>query len=103
MTPDMQRRHDRSKRTAKISGQAVLVQPENPTETPLLVTTITIDCPDCGGPWVFRMAGHHLHGVKRLVDEWIAQFPEYVGRPDGVHEVERSTIQGRPPRRPEDN
>ena len=77
----------------KLTGRAILC--EFPTGEKLLMGEIDIDCPDCGaGTW--RIHGHHMRSVLRILAEWIEQYPELVGTGNLV-EVARYKIGGTAP------
>ncbi|MGH8866160.1 MAG: hypothetical protein ACREVZ_16205 [Burkholderiales bacterium] len=62
--------------TIKTAGRAILC--EFPSGEKLLIGEIEIDCPGCGqGTW--KIAGHHMRSVLRLLAEWVEEFPELTG------------------------
>jgi len=77
----------------KLIGRAILC--DFPTGEKVLVGEIDIDCPACGsGTW--RIHGHHMRSVLRILAEWIDQYPELVGT-GTIEEVGRYKIAGNAP------
>lgn len=82
----------------KTLGKAILC--EFPTGEKMLVGEIDITCPGCGeGTW--RLAGHHMRSVMRILAEWVEQYPELTGPSEG--DVQRTRWSGKPPADPSAN
>ena len=83
----------------KTVGRAILC--DFPNGDKLLVGEIEIACPACGeGQW--RIAGHHMRSVMRILAEWVEQYPDLTG-PEQPASVERTTWKGTAPSDPSQN
>jgi hypothetical protein len=72
-----------------------------PNGDKFLVGEIQIDCPVCGeGEW--RIAGHHMRSVLRLLAQWVEEHPDLTG-PEEVVAVKNETWSGAPPSDPTTN
>jgi hypothetical protein len=66
-----------------------------------LLGEITIDCPICG-EGEFRIAGHHMRSVLRLLAQWVEEHPDLTG-PEEVVSMTNEAWQGSPPGDPTAN
>ena len=61
----------------------------------LLVLEVALDCPDCG-QHAFRIAGHHLRTLRKLLDSVIQENPDLVGTEESTHITEQYEWKGSP-------
>jgi hypothetical protein len=83
---------------SNLVGRAILIDHPSLPEK-LLVVEIDIDCPGCG-TYSLRLAGHHLQGVRKLLDEFITLHPDLSGDESGIEVLNRFNLKGRPPSDP---
>lgn len=66
-----------------------------------LIGEIEINCPVCGeGEW--RIAGHHMRSVLRLLAQWVEEHPDLTGTEEVVS-ITKDTWQGTPSGDPTQN
>ena len=70
---------------ASLIGRSILVSTE---EGQLLVLEVALDCPDCG-QHAFRIAGHHIRTLKKLIDTVVGEHPDLVGSEESSKVVEQ--------------
>ena len=86
---------------SNLVGRAILIEhPDTPEQ--ILVVEIDIDCPACG-TYTLKMAGHHLQGLRKMIDEMIALHPDLSGDEAGIEVLNRFNLKGRPPSDPSVN
>jgi hypothetical protein len=86
---------------SNLVGRAILIEHPDASEQ-LLVVEIDIDCPGCG-TYSLKLAGHHLRGVRKMLDEFIALHPTLTGDESGIEVLNRFNLKGRPPSDPSVN
>ena len=81
-------RMTKQKAQASLIGRSILiVSTEDPAEQ-MLVLEVALDCPECG-QHAFRIAGHHLRTLRRLLNEIIEANPALTGTEDDSQVVEQ--------------
>lgn len=82
----------------KTLGRSIVC--EFPNGDKLLVGEITIDCPVCGtGEW--KIAGHHMRSVLRLLAQWVEEHPDLTGPEEAT--VTQAHFTGTAPADPNQN
>lgn len=83
---------------SSLLGRSILVTTESER---LLVLEIGLDCPECG-QHAFRIAGHHLRTLRKLISAVIEENPDLVGTEESSQIVEQYEWSG-PPGNPQNN
>lgn len=80
-----------TKTPIKTIGRAITCTLPNGDQ--FLIGQIEIDCPACG-TGEFKIAGHHMRSVLRLLAQWVEEYPDLTG-PEEVSSVQTETFTGR--------